>query len=155
MPAHPAHSHLTAAAQTAYLAAFRGGFVAALRWPDLDALWERLRDDADGGWYLYALGEAVPMHAADAAAVNLFIDAIDQLLRTEHDKDFCGIVYADDLANPAMVKIYDPNNLGVSCGFSDNPPLPGWVLSKLAPCDLPATRPPPQGRQRWWRRLFA
>lgn len=154
MSQHPVHGRPTPPEHTEYLAAIRGSFVAALRWPDLDALWERLRDDADGGWYLYAVGEPPPAQPADAAAVNLFIDAIDQLLRTEHDEDFCGIVYADDVARPAMIKVYDPNNLGVVCGYSDNPPLPGWVLSKLRPCDLPATRPPPNGRQRWWRRLF-
>jgi len=53
-----------------------------------------------------------------------------------------------------MVKIYDPHNLGVTCGYSDNPPLPGWVLSRLAPVDLEAARQP-AGRRRWWQRLFA
>jgi hypothetical protein len=52
------------------------------------------------------------------------------------------------------VKIYDPHNLGVSCGYSDNPPLPGWVLSKLAPVDLPATQIMPKNRKHWWRALF-
>ena len=79
---------------------------------------------------------------------------IDKLLRQEHNEDYCGIVYADDIKQPAFVKIYDPNNLGVSCGYSDNPPLPGWVMSKLPPCDLPATRVLPANRKRWWRRLF-
>ena len=93
---------------------------------------------------------AVPAGADELAR---FIDEIDMLLRREHDHDYCGIVYADDPAAPAMVKIYDPNNLGVSCGYSDNPPLPGWVLSRLPPVDLEATRQP-AGRRRWWQRLF-
>ena len=83
-----------------------------------------------------------------------FVDEIDRLLRAEHDEDFCGIVYADDLGAPALIKIYDPNNLGVVCGYSDNPPLPGWIMSKLPPVDLPATRLVAKGRRRWWRRLF-
>ena len=53
-----------------------------------------------------------------------------------------------------MVKIYDPNNLGVSCGYSDNPPLPGWVLSRVAPVDLPRAQQQAQGRRRWWRGVF-
>lgn len=135
-----------------FLAAFRGSFTSALRWPQLDALWERVRAAPDG-WYLYAVGEAPPGKAADAAATLRFIDEIDALLRREHEHDYCGIVYADDPADPGMIKIYDPNNLGVSCGYSDNPPLPGWVMSRIAPVDLPASRQP-AGRRRWWQRLF-
>ncbi len=138
----------------AFLTAFRGSFTSALRWQHLDALWERLRERADAGWYLYALGETPPATPADAAGVLSFIREIDQLLRAEHKEDYCGIVYADDLAAPSLVKIYDPHNLGVSCGYSDNPPLPGWVMSLIPPVDLPSTRVLPQSRRRWWRRLF-
>ena len=137
-----------------FLTAFRGSFTSALRWPHLDALWERVRERADAGWYLYAIGEPPPEAPADAGQVQRFVAEIDDLLRREHDEDFCGIVYADDLAAPALIKIYDPNNLGVVCGYSDNPPLPGWVMSKLPPVDLPASRQAPKGRRRWWRRLF-
>ncbi|NEX23120.1 hypothetical protein G3480_22945 [Thiorhodococcus mannitoliphagus] len=137
-----------------FLQAFRGSFTSALRWPQLDALWVQLRARADAGWYLYAVGEPPPHQPAERDQVLAFVTEIDALLRAEHDEDYCGIVYADDLGVPTLVKIYDPNNLGVSCGFSDNPPLPGWVMSLLPPCDLPATRPAPKGRQRWWRRIF-
>ncbi len=145
----------TGTPQDAFLAAFRGGFTAALRWPQLDALWERLRERADAGWYLYALGEIPPTTPATPDQVLAFIAGIDTLLRAEHKEDYCGIVYADDPQAPAFIKIYDPHNLGVSCGFSDNPPLPGWVLSLIPPVDLPATRVLPQNRRRWWRKLFA
>ncbi|MEN8168465.1 MAG: hypothetical protein ABFR65_13445 [Pseudomonadota bacterium] len=137
-----------------YLEAFQGSFTSALRWPNLDALWERLRRDADGDWYIYAIGEAPPAAAVGADALNRFITQIDALLRKEHDEDYCGIVYADDLNSPTFVKIYDPNNLGVSCGYSDNPPLPGWVLSKIPPVDLPSSQVIPKNRKRWWRSLF-
>lgn len=136
-----------------YMRAFRGSFTSALRWPQLDELWQRLRAMPDG-WFIYPVGEAPPESVASAEQLGRFIEEIDVLLRTEHDEDYCGIVYADDRANPSMVKIYDPNNLGVSCGYSDNPPLPGWVLSRLPPVDLQARQPLPKNRQRWWRRLF-
>jgi hypothetical protein len=137
-----------------FLIAFRGSFTSALRWHQLDALWDRLRAMASEGWYLYAIGEPPPEAPASGEQVLRFIDEIDVLLRAEHDEDFCGIVYADDLATPAMVKIYDPNNLGVVCGYSDNPPLPGWVMSKLPPADMPAIQLRSKSRQRWWKRLF-
>lgn len=138
-----------------FMVAFRGCFTSALRWPQLDALWECLRARAAAGWYIYAVGESPPDSPANAAAVLTFIDQIDKLLRSEHQEEYCGIVYADDLQSPCFVKIYDPHNLGVSCGYSDNPPLPGWVMSLLPPVDLPATRVLPQSRRRWWRRLFS
>lgn len=143
----------SAVVQHPYLAAFRGSFTSALRWPQLDALWDRVRaEPAD--WFVYAIGEPPPETTAGERELLRFVDEIDQLLRREHDEDYCGIVYADDLRTPTMIKIYDPNNLGVSCGYSDNPPLPGWVLSRLAPVDMEAVRQT-AGRRRWWQRLFS
>jgi hypothetical protein len=153
-PAAPAVEATGASAADDFLHAFRGSFTSALRWHHLDALWEVLRADANGGWYLYAVGEPPPAEPASGEQVERFIQEMDALLRREHDEDYCGIVYADDRAAPGFVKIYDPNNLGVVCGFSDSPPLPGWIMSKLRPVDLPAAQPAPKGRRRWWRRLF-
>ncbi len=141
--------------QLAFRDAFKGSFSGILRWPQLDELWQRIRADADGGWYLYAIGEAPPNDRVGREDLLHFIDQLDQLLRKEHEEDYCGIVYVDDPAVPSFVKIFDPNNLGVSCGYSDNPPLPGWILSKLQPADLQAPMPLPGNRRRWWQRLFA
>lgn len=141
--------------EAVYLRAFRGSFTSALRWHQLDALWERVRECSGAGWYLYAVGEEPPAAPADAARVETFVTEIDRLLRREHQEDYCGIVYADDLQAPGFVKIYDPNNLGVSCGYSDNPPLPGWVMSRIPPIDLPTAQAPTKSRGRWWRQLFA
>jgi hypothetical protein len=137
-----------------FMSAFRGSFTSALRWPQLDVLWDLLRAGPCDDWYIYAIGEPPPETSASAADLQRFLDEMALFLRREHDEDYCGIVYADNLRQPAFIKIYDPHNLGVSCGYSDNPPLPGWVLSKLPPCDLPSTRILPNNRRRWWRQLF-
>ncbi len=139
---------------TPFLQAFKGSFKATLRWEQLDRFWDVMRQDAGGGWYVYAVGETPPQAAATEAQVNCFIDEVDKLIRAEHDEGFCGIVYADDLQSPSFVKIYDPNNLGVVCGYSEQPPLPGWTLTKVEPVDLEAAMPPPGNRRRWWGRLF-
>ena len=141
--------------QEQFLAAFKGSFTSALRWHQLDALWEHLRRRDRDDWFIYAIGETPPERAATPDQLQQFIQEVDELLRREHDESYCGIVYADDLKRPRFIKIYDPNNLGVSCGYSENPPLPGWVLSKLKPCDLAAESLLPKNRQCWWRRLFA
>lgn len=135
--------------------AFRGRFSGVLSWEQLDAFWEVLRARAADGWYLYAVGEAVPAAPAAAEQVERFVGEIDALLRREHQEDYCGIVYADSVSEPTFIKIFDPNNLGVQCGFSDNPPLPGWVMSRLPPSDLREKRPLPGNRRRWWQRLWA
>ncbi len=140
-------------AHSDYLQAFRGSFTSALRWHHLDDLWQRLRE-APEGWFVYAVGEEPPAEVLNTEDFLAFLDGVDTLLRDEHDEDYCGIVYADDLQEPSMIKIYDPNNLGVVCGYSDNPPLPGWVLSHIPPVDLQADRPLPNNRKRWWRRLL-
>jgi hypothetical protein len=137
-----------------FLAAFRGRFVGILEWDQLDAFWQTLKDQADKGWYIYAIGEDVPTRVSTADEVRNFIREIDALLRKEHEEEYCGIVYADDKRNPGFIKIFDPNNLGVVCGYSDNPPLPGWILSTIAPVELNDSTILPGNRRRWWQRLW-
>ena len=134
--------------------AFKGRFESVLRWEQLDVFWEVLRKDIAGDWYIYAVGESLPQQPASAERVRTFLSEIERLLRKEHDEDYCGVVFTDSMEAPQFVKIFDPNNLGVSCGFSDNPPLPGWILSKLPPADLNAPISLPGNRLRWWKRLL-
>ena len=134
--------------------AFRGRFENVLRWEQLDALWEVLHADAGSGWYIYAVGEPPPAQPVSGEILQTFLGEISVLLRKEHAEDYCGIVYTDSFTRPGFVKIFDPHNLGVSCGFSDHPPLPGWILSRLPPVDLEAPAPLPGNRRRWWQRLF-
>ncbi|MFN3593431.1 MAG: hypothetical protein ACK4TK_01950 [Thiobacillaceae bacterium] len=133
----------------AFDALFNGTLVSLLTWEQLDRFWERL--DPSGGWYLYALGEPRPNAPAAAAQVQAFIREIDALLRREHHEDYCGIVYTDDPQNPQLVKIYDPNHLGSSCGSSKTRILPGWVMSRMPPSDLEPSHHVPQNRRRWWQ----
>jgi len=137
-----------------YLDAFRGRFTSVMRWHQLDDFWTVLRKRAGKGWYIYAVGEQPPEAASSEDQLLTFIDEVDSLLRKEHDEDYCGIVYVDDKESPDFIKIFDPNNLGVSCGFSDNPPLPGWILSRIPPVELEQALNPPGNRRRWWRRIF-
>jgi len=133
--------------------AFRGQFSGVLQWTDLDALWETLRK-SNASWYIYAIGEAVPQAPVSREELLRFIDEIDALLRKEHEEDYCGIVYVDSRQQPGFIKIFDPNNLGVVCGFSNNPPLPGWILSTIQPEPLEDLRPLPGNRRRWWQKIW-
>jgi hypothetical protein len=132
---------------------YAGRLWSVMSWEQLSGFWSRI--DPAAGWYLYAVGEEVPTMPAEAEQVAEFVRRVDALLRDDHRHDYCGIVYADNLERPTFVKIYDPNNLGVSCGFSTNPPPPGWIMSRVPPEDLQPAHRVPEGRRRWWRALFA
>lgn len=138
-----------------YLEAFDGKFVGLRHWQDLDKLWEAIADQCgEQRWYVYAVGEPPPTEPLNRERLAGFISSLDDLLRRDHNESYCGIVYADDPTRPSFIKVYDPNNLGASCGSSGSKVLPGWVLSTLRPSDLQAAFPPPAGRRRWWQRLM-
>ena len=138
-----------------FLQKYQGFLSGVMQWDDLSALWQRIREQRGNPWYVYAVGEEVPGLPVSDEHLNQFIDSIDELLHKEHEHDYCGIVYVDDPQQPSFVKIYDPHNLGVVCGFSENPPLPGWVMSQLPPQDLEQAFPPTASRKRWWQKIFS
>ncbi len=143
-----------ASSEETFQTALRGNFTSLLSWAQLDAFWDVVRQHASAGWYLYAVGEPVPTQPSSPQQVLDFIHEIDSLLHTEHREDYCGIVYTDSKTEPRLIKIFDPNNLGVSCGYSDNPPLPGWIMTLIAPQELRDRRPLPGNRRRWWQKLW-
>jgi hypothetical protein len=130
---------------------YTGRVWSVMGWDQLAEFWKRI--DPAAGWYLLAAGAAPVSRPADAAAVAGFIEQIDKLLREDHRESYCGIVYADNLENPRLIKIYDPNNLGSSCGSSKNPPGPGWIMSRELPDETLSRVSVPESRKRWWQRL--
>jgi hypothetical protein len=141
-------------AENPFLDAFRGSFTSLMQWSHLDEFWSTVQAKADAGWYIYCIDEPVPEQPCSAAQVEKFIHEVNALLHQDHDESYCGIVYTDSKTDPTFIKIFDPNNLGVSCGFSKNPPLPGWTMTLLPPTLLESKRPLPEGRRRWWRSLW-
>ena len=124
-----------------------------LEWAQLSEFWTKV--DKGAGWYLYAVGEVVPLAPATPVQVETFIVEVDALLRRDHHESYCGIVYADNLDKPSFIKIYDPNHLGASCGSSKTPTLPGWIMSQVPPIELHLKYALPANRQRWWQGLFS
>ena len=140
--------------QQNYLDAFKGRFTSLMRWHQLDAFWQDFKQQADDCWYIYHVGDAPPEAPVDKHKLLEFIDEIDALLHQEHEEDYCGIVYTDSKEEPTYIKIFDPHNLGVSCGYSERPPLPGWILSRIPPIELEEALYPTASRIRWWQRIF-
>lgn len=133
---------------------FRGPFCGIISWEKLTALWSVVARDP-GGWYIYAVGEAVPTMVAAPDALRRFLVEIDTVLRHEHRESYCGIVYADNPDEPTFIKIFDPHNLGSSCGSSGLVTLPGWLVTRMAPERIDDPRPLPASRRRWWRAFLA
>lgn len=133
---------------TGFHARLKGTFKGVLQWQQLDELWDRVKR---GTWYVYQLGEEVPTTALSGEELARRIDALNALLRQEHDYNYCGIVYSDDTEQPTLIKVYDPNNIGSSCSGNAAPSPPGWILSTTPPSLIEIHAPLPNNRKRWWQ----
>lgn len=137
-----------------FMALYDGRLRGALGWDDFERLWARLSERSDDGWYVYALGESVPTAPLAIADWRRTLAGVRDLIRKDHDEAYCGIVFADSLDKPTFVKVFDPNNLGSSCGSSGIRVLPGWIFSRVPPVRLEPPVPPTASRRRWWRALL-
>ncbi len=136
--------------------ALYGGTLWAIReWEQWDRLVARLQEEADDGWYVYPVGQGLPSHPLDAATFRSVLGGISALLHRDHQEYYLGIVYADDRECPRLVKIYDPNSLGSSCGSSGRLVPPGWVLSRMPPDPVSGPKVVPENRKQWWKQLFS
>jgi hypothetical protein len=102
---------------------YSGRLWSLLSWQQLTDFWARI--DRAAGWYLYAVGEPLPTAPATAAEVERFIAETDALLRKEHHHDYCGIVYADDVAGAAHGEDLRPEQPRLSCGTGKHPHAAG------------------------------
>lgn len=134
-----------------YNEVFNGTLWALLRWQQWADLCAHISAGGDP-WYFYAVGEALPSQALVGPQLTQAVTALDALLRKDHQDEHLGIVYADDLSRPSLVKIYDPHHMG-GCGGGNAPP--GWVLSCMPPELIEISHPRPENRRRWWRELQA
>lgn len=130
-----------------------GRFYGVLQWADLDALWVKVRTEPEG-WYAALTGEVPPSMPLPAADLDKFITEIDALLHKEHHYDYCGVVYVDDPKTPALLKIFDPYNMGSGCRVGGEPIPPLWVLSRIQPTPMQSNIPLTNSRSRWWQELF-
>ncbi len=130
-----------------------GRFEGIMRWPQLDELWQTLKQSR-AGWYFYQVGSPMPTQALSKDELASSLQELDALLHQEHDYDYCGIVYVDHAQAPTLVKVYDPNNLGSSCGSSGVRLPPRWIISQQKPTEIIDDAPTPNNRKRWWNGLF-
>jgi hypothetical protein len=138
-----------------YINKFNARFTGIQTWEQLDELWETLKEKANAGWHIHQPSQPKD-HPFDnkLKAISLLekIKEIDQQLRQEHQEKYCGIVYVDNKQEPTYIKIFEPNNLGKVCGSSENPVLPGWIISLMEPMDIDGYFYPPK-KDSWLSKL--
>ncbi len=134
---------------------FKGKFYGVLRWHQLEHIWDVVKSKKDQGWYVYEINKNIPSELTIEDALVTEIDLIDKHLRKEHDEEYCGIVYADDLDTPEFIKVFDPKSLGTSCSIAKTPPLPKWIISKVKPEELTVKKEESNKPKRWLGNLFA
>jgi hypothetical protein len=127
----------------AFHARLKGTFYGMLQWQQLDELWGRVKR---GQWFVYQVGEEAPSAPLNGSELAERIDALDMLLREEHDYHLCGIVYADHVEEPTLIRSTTP--LGSACS-RNYPHAARWILS-LRPPHRNAV-PVPNNRKRWWQ----
>ena len=131
---------------SSYIDEFQGRFIGIMQWDDCHALLQKLIDQPSD-WYLYDTLEDTPIKTINVDGFINQINEIKEILTSQHQERYCGIVYTNDLENPSFVKIFHPNNLGKSCGSSEHPPIPKWLLSKTKPEDVVEKFGPPKEEQ--------
>jgi len=135
-----------------FLTAYNGRMSGVLRWAQLDNIWQHL--DATDGWYLYQIGATLPNAVISAEQLTQSIADIDTFLREQHETSYCGVVYADSLSEPTLLKIYHPRKMGASCGSSGSTVLPKWTLSKHPPIDLLEWSLAKDDKPAWWKQML-
>ena len=118
-----------------YFQQFKGRFLGVMQLDDCDTLLQTLIQNPDN-WYVYDTLETMPSSTISADNFITKINNIKAIIDEDHDERYCGIVYVDDLKKPSFVKIFHPKNLGKTCGSSENPPMPQWLISKEKPMDV-------------------
>ena len=134
---------------------FRCKFYGVLRWYQLDHVWDVVKSDKADGWYINEINKSVPDTITQDTDLILQIEQIDQYLRKEHDEDYCGIVYVDNLDKPEFIKVFDPKKLGTSCSIAKTPSLPKWTISKVKPQDLTLQKETSNKPKHWLGNLFS
>ena len=120
-----------------YLEKFQGRFHGILKWDDFENFWQILKNQSDD-WFFYDLNLNPPK---STQKISIPLDEIYKIIKEQHKERYCGIVYSDDLKRHLMIKVFHPKNLGKSCGSSENPPLPRWIISKIKPENLDFLKP--------------
>ncbi len=134
-----------------FIEKFQSKYIGIMNWDDFEDFWLKLKQNAHN-WFYYDTELAVPSEAV--VNISAKLDVIYNTIKDLHKERYCGLVYVDCLQNPLFIKIFHPHNLGRACGSSEEPPLPRWLISKIAPVDMVKQINKPSIKKNWINKLF-
>lgn len=124
---------------TAFWKAYGGKFKGVPTWEGFDKFWPVLAESG-GEWFVFDPTQDAPQ-APIPDISDVLAEARECVEAVRKNRSFCGTIFADDLAAPTFVKIFDPWKMGASCGSSGERILPRWILSRIAPTALQHSDP--------------
>ncbi|HGG04652.1 MAG TPA: hypothetical protein ENK28_04285 [Aliiroseovarius sp.] len=127
----------------AFWRAFQGDFQGILTWPDFDSLWAVL-GATKGDWYVYDLTADVPSSPVSGRDFDKALSEAGDLYSSVRNRSYCGAVYVDDPRTPTFVKVFDPYQMGATCGSSGSRTMPRFVFSRIIP--TPLSEPVPDSK---------
>lgn len=120
---------------TAFWQTYQGKFAGVPTWAGFDRFWGAFAQTG-GAWFVFdPAGDAPTAPVADFAAALAEARACVEDVRKQ--RAYCGTIFADDLAAPGFVKVFDPWKMGGVCGGSGERVMPRWLFSRIAPDALP------------------
>ena len=102
-----------------------------LDWNNLDQIWQHILQADSAGWHLYRPDNSRSGIINNQSELQPIIESLSKYLRHSHPRDYCGIVFADSVTKPSLVRVFDPKYLTSMCNIYGNTPAPDWVFSKM------------------------
>ena len=113
-----------------------GNLSGLLSWQEFDAVCEYIIQNADKGWYIYALDKQPPVNTVTSAELDHFITSLNKTVHQQYNREHCGIAFVDTLSEPTFFKIFNPKLLKSICNIYGASPIHGWIISQQKPMDL-------------------
>lgn len=118
-----------------------GTLAGVIDWPILDQIWQAIRDSDHSRWRFFdndtpLPGDKQPPVVANSSDLAASLNALNDYLRHAHPHDYCGLVFADSLTAPTLIRIFDPKFLTSMCNIYGNTPAPSWVISTMDAAQL-------------------
>ncbi len=130
---------------------FHSRYQGIMHWDNFEDFWAKLKKNSQN-WFYYD----TKLQHPDKITANIAnkLEEIYNIIKDLHKERYCGLIYVDCLDSPEFVKIFHPQDLGKSCGSSENPPLPRWLISKIAPIDIVKKLNNPDAKKHWIKKIL-
>ncbi len=117
---------------TPFWQAYQGSFSGLMNWVQVEAFFDALAENT-GNWYVFRMDAPLPEAPLSAAEFSGQLAEMRHLTLTYRDASHCFSLFTDHITDPQFIKVFDPGNLGASCGSSGSRTYPRWTVSRIKP----------------------